>query len=285
MGHHPIPALLAAAVMLLGSVSAGRAAEAAGVETTIPAGTSGPPLRALVWAPAGPGPHPAVIALHGCSGLYDQKGRVGARFRDWAERLSGAGYWVVMPDSFGSRGAAGSQCRNADRVARAGRERIGDAMAVLDHLAGRADVRREAIFLLGWSNGGSTVLNAVGRAARAPGAPDFRAAIAFYPGCRVQAERGGWASRTDLLVLIGEADDWTPAEPCRRLAAGDPDRVTLVTYPGAYHDFDHPDLKVHTVAGLAFTGSGTGSAHTGTDPAARKDAIERVAAFLAAHRK
>ncbi|MBT9287938.1 dienelactone hydrolase family protein [Prosthecodimorpha staleyi] len=252
---------------------------------TIPAGASGPALRAHVWSPAGPGPHPAVIALHGCSGLYDRKGRVSARHADWGERLSAAGYRVVMPDSFGSRGASGSQCRTSDRVARAGRERIGDAMTVLDHLAGRADVRRDAIFLLGWSNGGSTVLNAVGSAARAAGSPDFRAAIAFYPGCRVQAERGTWKSRTDLLILIGEADDWTPAEPCRRLAAGDPGHVTLVTYPGAYHDFDHPDLKIHSAAGLAFTGSGTGSAHTGTDPAARRDAIERAGAFLAAHRR
>jgi dienelactone hydrolase len=57
--------------------------------------------------------------------------------------------------------------------------------------------------------------------------------------------------------------------------------VDIVTYPGAYHDFDHPSLKVHTQDGLAFTASGTGVAHTGTNPAARADALVRVPAFLA----
>ena len=52
-------------------------------------------------------------------------------------------------------------------------------------------------------------------------------------------------------------------------------------YPGAYHDFDHPNLPVRTHKGLAYTGDGRGVAHTGTDPAARADALLRVPAFLA----
>jgi len=83
---------------------------------------------------------------------------------------------------------------------------------------------------------------------------------------------------------MGEADDWTPAAPCHDLAtaakaAGE--AVDLVTYPGAYHDFDHPDLPVKQVKGLAFTANGDGVAHTGTNPAARADAIQKVPAFLA----
>ncbi len=80
-------------------------------------------------------------------------------------------------------------------------------------------------------------------------------------------------------MLIGAIDDWTPAEPCAALVAqakarGEP--AEIVTYADAYHDFDHPDLPVHTVAGLAFTADGGGRAHTGTNPAARADAIRRV---------
>jgi dienelactone hydrolase len=87
-----------------------------------------------------------------------------------------------------------------------------------------------------------------------------------------------------LLILIGEADDWTAAAPCHDLvtaakAAGE--SVEIIGYAGAYHDFDHPNLPVHTIEGLAFASSGTGIAHTGTSPAARADALIRVPAFLA----
>ena len=86
-----------------------------------------------------------------------------------------------------------------------------------------------------------------------------------------------------LLVLIGADDDWTPAAPCADLAAkakAQGEKVDIVVYPHAYHDFDHPDLPAHTVDGLAFTANGSSSAHTGTNSAARADAIKRVADFL-----
>jgi dienelactone hydrolase len=62
-------------------------------------------------------------------------------------------------------------------------------------------------------------------------------------------------------------------------AAGD--RVSITVNPGAYHAFNHPNLPVRVVKGLAYTGNGSGAAHSGTDPAARADAIQRVPAFLA----
>lgn len=240
-------------------------------------------LRATLARPAGNGPFPAVIALHGCSGLYDKDGALSARHADWAERLVAKGFIVLLPDSFGSRGAA-SQCRTSDRVTRPSRERVADAVAAKAYLQSRPDVQANAISLLGWSNGGSTVLYAVQKSgAPKDGRPDFVKAVAFYPGCRVPAENGKWHARLPLLILIGAADDWTPAAPCESLAAtakasGEP--VSIMVYPEAYHDFDHPDLKVHTVTGLAYTGSRTGRAHTGTNPAARQDALARVPAFL-----
>jgi dienelactone hydrolase len=192
------------------------------------------------------------------------------------------GFIVLFPDSFGSRGLA-EQCRTNGRTARASNERIGDALAAASYLRTRQDVQRNAITLLGWSNGGSTVLYTLREVARRQDNL-FAKAVAFYPGCRVPLERGNWHSRVPLLVLIGEADDWTPAEPCKQLvsaaaAVGEP--VSIVTYAGAYHDFDHPSLKLHVRRGLAYTANGDGVAHTGTDPAARADALIRVMAFLA----
>lgn len=240
-------------------------------------------LKGELFLPKGSGPFPAVVALHGCGGLFGKDGGLSPRHADWAKRLADAGFVVLLPDSFGSR-ELDEQCRTSERAVRASRERIDDAFAAAAYLQTRADVKPDAINLLGWSNGGSTVLYTLREAAkRGPDQP-FTKAVAFYPGCRVPLERGNWHTPVPLLLLIGEADDWTPAEPCKRLvsaaaAAGEP--ASIVTYPDAYHDFDHPDLALHVRKGLAYTAHGDGVAHTGTNPAARAAAITRVLAFLA----
>lgn len=250
----------------------------------------GTTLPGLLFKPAGTGPFPAVVALHGCGGLFERNGEPDARTRDWGTRLAAAGFVVLFPDSFGPRGVS-NQCRTRERVARPSRERREDAHAARRWLQKQDFVKPTAISLMGWSNGGSSTLYAVrkerlsrpGRGMRVVG-PDFARAVAFYPGCRAPADKGRFQSRMPLMILIGEADDWTPAKYCQALAAdaqaaGHP--ITLVTYPGAYHDFDWPDRPVQVVKGLAFSAGGTGEAHTGTDPAARQDAIQRVTGFLA----
>jgi dienelactone hydrolase len=240
-------------------------------------------LQGFLYRPAGEGPFPAVVALHGCAGLYGRDASLSPRHVDWAERLTAMGFLVLFPDSFGSRGAA-SQCRTDDRVTRPSRERVADALAAKAYLQSREDVKADAVSLLGWSNGGSSVLHTVQKGREAhDGRPDFAKAIAFYPGCRAPAERGRWHARLPLMILIGAADDWTPARPCEALAggagsAGEP--VSIVVYPGAYHDFDHPHLAFRSHSDLAYTADGKGKAHSGTDWAARQDALRRVPEFL-----
>ena len=52
-------------------------------------------------------------------------------------------------------------------------------------------------------------------------------------------------------------------------------------YPGAYHDFDWPDLAPQALTRYRMA-SGVVPV-TGTDPAARADSITRVPEFLAKH--
>ncbi|MDQ2804307.1 MAG: dienelactone hydrolase family protein [Pseudomonadota bacterium] len=132
---------------------------------------------------------------------------------------------------------------------------------------------------MGWSNGGSTVL------ATAHERPDlpaglFRRFVAFYPGCATASRATGYRLTAPLLILVGANDDWTPAEPCRRLAARLPKQISLVVYPDAWHDSDAPGRPVRERVGLATTPSGTGRAHTGTNEPARADALRRVPTFL-----
>ncbi len=240
-------------------------------------GPKGVTLHGWLYSPQGPGPHPAVVAMHGCGGINGKDGLPSKRHAMWGEHLAAEGFFVLMPDSFGSRGQP-SQCRNADRSVRASRLRPKDANAALAYIAARPDVKPTAINLLGWSNGGSTTLYAVEPRNAPATQPDFAKAIAFYPGCSALLERQKWSTRMPLLILIGEADDWTPAAPCEALAKANLQTTQIVTYPGAYHEFDHPSLPVRVLHGLATPRDHT--AHTGSDPAAREDAIKRVDAYL-----
>lgn len=252
---------------------------------SIPGGGKNEPatLEAMFFKPQGQGPFPAIVAMHGCSGLWSSKNatQLSPRHADWGRRLAALGYIVIFPDSYGSRGL-GAQCKNDDRQVEPYRERVEDANAARRYLQTLPYVKPDAIALLGWSNGGSTVLYTV-RPKDKPKAdtPDFRAAVAFYPGCTAQAGKGDWATRVPLLIVMGDADDWTPATPCRKLAAANPDSVKLILYPGAYHDFDNAAQKLHELKGLAFTANGDGIAHAGLNPAARAAALEDVPAFLA----
>jgi dienelactone hydrolase len=236
-------------------------------------------LDGWLFRPTGTGPFPAVVALHGCAGLYAGTDLT-ARHRDWAERLTGQGYVVLLPDSFSPRGYD-EICSRDQRTIRPGYERDRDTYGALRFLEAQPFVRPDDVGLLGWSNGGITVLMTVSSHTRSRPRDlphDFRVAVAFYPSCRTALERDDWMPPVaPLHVLIGESDDWTPAPPCvelgaRAKAVNAP--VEVVVYPGAYHDFDDPVMPVHTRGNVATTPSGR--ATIGSNPAARADAIARV---------
>ncbi len=238
-------------------------------------------IDAFLYRPDGQGPFPAVVALHGCAGLGKQG--LAERYTDWAERLTGLGFVVLFPDSFGSRGL-GSQCRVSNRSVRSSRERVDDAIAARRWLQDQSFVKSDRVSLLGWSNGASTVLYAVRPQKQADrNQPDFRSAVALYPGCR-RSLATAWSARLPTLILIGGADDWTPAKACEQMVAGARGRsaqVAITVYPGAYHGFDEPNLPIRVLIGVAASADGSGTVHQGTNPAARADAIKRVPEWLA----
>jgi dienelactone hydrolase len=51
-------------------------------------------LDGYLFRPEGNGPFPAIVALHGCSGLISKRGKLNARFLDWGRLL--AGPWVML---------------------------------------------------------------------------------------------------------------------------------------------------------------------------------------------
>lgn len=240
-------------------------------------------LKAFIYRPQGNGPFPAVVALHNCDGLAGRRTGFGRRYRDWGERLVTAGFVVLLPDSFASRGL-GPQCNAGQRSMRSGRERAVDADAARRWLQQQSYVAPDRVSLIGWGNGAVAALWTVRpRTAKKGETPDFRSAVAFYPGCR-RLRDTAWSTRLPTLILIGAKDDWSPASACEQMVAGARGRTaqaSLTVYPGAYQDFDHPDLPLQQRNGIAIASGIVGRVHVGTDPAARADAIKRVTEWLA----
>ena len=267
-------------------------------------------IPATLLKPEGPGPFPAVVIMHDCSGLGPRSS--GAPIR-WARELVERGYVIVVPDSFTTRGHAGGVCTNPspsrNKVAPA--RRALDAYSALAYLRTLTYVDGSRIGIMGGSHGGSTTLASVvaPETEREPLAQakrtGFSAAVALYPNCA--ARLGGWRTVRQaggsgpitnyvgiykpvapLLILIGENDDWTPAEPCRQLTeiarqAGY--FVSIKVYPGAHHSFDS-NFPVRydpaRVNGNSPTGRG---ATTGGDPKAWDDSVREVIAFFGQHLK
>ena len=271
----PLTALIVAAALC------GPAAAAAPEPVEIAA--EGVKLKGFVYRPAGHGPFPAIVALHNCEGLGARGVALSARYSDWGERLLASGFVVLFPDSFGSRGI-GAQCSAGQRSIRSGRERVGDADVARRWLQEQKYVAPERVSLIGWANGAVAALWTVRpRATKKDAKPDFRSAVAFFPGCR-RLRESAWSARLPTLILIGAKDDWTPASECEQMvrdARGRSARASIVVYPGAYHDFDHPDLPLQQRSNVAFASGSTGRVHVGTDARARAYALKRVAEWIA----
>jgi dienelactone hydrolase len=263
-------------------------------EVTIPADAKSPQglqLKAYWFAvPAekndeGLPKKPAVVLLHGCGGLYDRKGELSKRYTEYVSVLHGVGMHALVLDSLSTRGEKElcTQKIGQRRVTQVDRRQ--DALAALAWLAEQPQVNAGKLGLLGWSNGGSTVLAATNVSHPAVRQASYTAAfaVAYYPGCTADTQRG-YQTQTRLLMLLGASDDWTPAEPCERLAQTALGvRPEVVSYPGAFHGFDGTAaLRVRKdVPNGVNPGQGV---TVGTNALAREQSFQRLKAFLAAQK-
>jgi dienelactone hydrolase len=250
--------------------------------------STAPQLTAELYMPVGPGPHAAIVLLSGCYGVEDLH-------RQWARDLSTAGYAALVVDSFGPRGVK-EVCTDPWKVAVVARAE--DAYGAKRFLAGRPDIDGRRIAIAGWSHGGWTLLRVIHpqffrTAALIAAAGPFQAAIAVYPYCDVST-----TFTVPLLVLIGDADDWTPKSLCDDMFSRVKENPLLdyQVYPGATHSFDDPfgaDVAAITSwiatepPGTAAIEPGGGFRYLGHlikyDAAAHADAKARVLRFLEAN--
>lgn len=241
------------------------------------------PLQLQWQAAQQGGRRPAIIALHGCGGLYGSRGQLDGRYTSYAKRWNGMGWHVAAPDSFGSRGE-GSICKQpADKRAVKVAQRRDDVLRTAAWLSTRADVDPRRIAVVGWSNGGSTALEVVDRSLWQTPLP--AAVVAYYPGCGAWKRRALVQPAAPILILLGEADEWTPAAPCQQLGerfqADYPGMVTVRVYADGHHGFDSRSpvrFRADIPAGIDKRG-----VHVGGNPAAREAALAELDQFLGQH--
>jgi carboxymethylenebutenolidase len=110
-------------------------------------------VRGLLCRPAGEGPFPALVVVHGDFGLNDAT-------RQQARRLADRGYLALAVDLY--RGEVPGDVMDAhilgrglpdDRV-------LADLKGATDYVVARKDVRRDAVGIIGWDMGGGYALDA-----------------------------------------------------------------------------------------------------------------------------
>jgi dienelactone hydrolase len=241
-------------------------------------------LDATLVRPSGPGPFPAIVQLHGCGGLEAQSYR-------WARWFAARGYVALVVDSFGPRKLKGD-CRSGPDEPPV-TARFDDAFGALRYLQSLPDVRPDRVAAIGWSQGGVYAMSVINgpslERARRRGVAlpptGFAAGIGVYPG--------GCFSLVNeqvirpLLVLIGEADDWTPAAKCREMVEAMRSRgadARIVTYPGAYHYFDVEGQSEELLAEVENDNRAGGfGATVSYQTEAAADAHRQIEQFLARH--
>lgn len=196
----------------------------------------------LLMPPKAEGKVPAVIVHHGSEG-------VSSLYYDvWAPAFLNAGYAVFIVDSQKPRGVAaqlGDQQLSWNTVGN-----ISDVLHSLKILATHPRIDTRQIFNIGFSRGASAVLQAVWPFYQRAVLPDgltFAGTVAVYPGCNLRFRADHWGTNPGpILMLLGEKDNMTPAQPCVEYAellfsAGND--VTFKVYPGAHHVFDRLDQR------------------------------------------
>lgn len=185
--------------------------------------------------PSGTARVPAMLVVHGSGGVS------AGREHAWAKRLGDMGVAAFVTDSFRPRGVT-STAEDQSRVSTVAM--VADAFNALKLLATHPRIDPNRIGVMGFSKGGQvslyTALEPFRRAAG--GNLRFATHVPLYPSCALPYISRE-ITRAPMLVLMGGADDYTPAAQCERYIEwfrGKGAPIRSIVYPGAAHGFDSP---------------------------------------------
>lgn len=243
-------------------------------------------LNAKLFLPEGKARHPVVIIAPGSSGVQNSA-------IEHATALTSANIAVLVIDPFGARSVT-STVANQGQFSFAASSY--DVLAAVKYLATLPEIDRARIGALGYSRGGTAVLQAaVSPLANAVlgGDLSLRAVATAWPWCGYQFERPD-TRPTAIRYFVGDLDNWVSPIQCQGYAALMQDRnseVSIKVFRNAAHGFgsgqplrDRPDAMTALNAPITYINSRgeildpyTGSPLAGIDPAAL---AKRTAPFL-----
>ncbi len=183
---------------------------------------------------------PAVILLHGSSGISGMEG-------GWVRVLNDMGVATFMIDSYTGRGITST----VNDQAQLGRlAMIIDAYRALELLTRHPGIDPRRIAVMGFSRGGQAALySSVRRFQRMylkTRVAAFAGHIVFYSPCNTRYLDDEDVARGPIRIFQGDADDFVALAPCQayvgRLQKAHAD-AELTVYPGARHLFDNPAFR------------------------------------------
>jgi len=134
---------------------------------------------------------------------------------------------------------------------------IFDAYRALRALSDHPKIDKGKVAITGWSLGGGTTFFSGWLPLKNAIEPElsFAAHLAFYPPCFVEPEILEFTD-APIHILIGELDNWTPAEPCVDLVQKMKNMgtdINLTIYENSHHSFDRSVAPIIDKNAYSFT--------------------------------
>ena len=187
---------------------------------------------------------PAIIGVAGSKGW-------GEHHYGYMDRYLEAGFATFTLHSFKSRKVTSTVGEQASATTAM---LVYDAYKALEKLANHPRIDRDNIGITGWSLGGGVALFTAWKPLKDELSPNytFAAHLPIYPPCMVKPQT---LSFTDapIHILIGEEDNWVPAEACIELVeAANLENLEITTYPNAHHSFDRNQELINDEEAYSF---------------------------------
>ena len=130
-----------------------------------------------------------------------------------------------------------------------------DAYRAFEKLAKHPHIDKYKVSITGWSLGGAVTLFSAWKPVKKAITSDLKFAshLAFYPPCFFDPENTEFTD-SPIHILIGELDNWTPAEPCRNFVnkISNKSNIDLTIYANSHHSFDSEEPLTFNEKGYSF---------------------------------
>lgn len=176
--------------------------------------------------------YPVIIGVAGSKGW-------GEHHYGYMDRYQDAGFATLNLHSFKSRGVESTV---GEQISATIPMIVHDAYMALAALSEKKEIDINKVAITGWSLGGGVALLSAWKPIQEHISPEFTFAahLPIYPPCMSSVEDLEFTS-SPIYILIGEIDNWVPAEPCIDLVKSMQIKgydVGITVYPDAHHSFD-----------------------------------------------